>query len=148
MASFVGDYVCKVDSKCRVVVPASFRRVMLASGQTFFVLRKNVFEECIDMYPKEEWERMIAGVKAKLNVFDSRHAAFLREFCRGMQEVEMDANGRILLPRRLLDEAGIVREMIFAAQDGMIQIWDARKYDRAAIAPDELSALAEEIFKN
>ena len=55
MASFIGDYTCKADSKCRVVVPASFRRVMVASQQTFFVLRKNVFGKCIDMYPLQEW---------------------------------------------------------------------------------------------
>ena len=62
MASFIGDYTCKADSKCRVVVPASFRRVMVASQQTFFVLRKNVFGKCIDMYPLQEWENMIAGI--------------------------------------------------------------------------------------
>ena len=67
MASFIGDYTCKADSKCRVVVPASFRRVMVASQQTFFVLRKNVFGKCIDMYPLQEWENMIAGVRARLN---------------------------------------------------------------------------------
>ena len=94
MSSFIGDYTCKADSKCRVVVPASFRRVLASSQQTFFVLRKNVFENCIDMYPREEWERMIAGLKVKLNSFNARHVAFLREFCRGTQEVEMDANGR------------------------------------------------------
>ena len=86
MASFIGDYTCKADSKCRVVVPASFRRVMVASQQTFFVLRKNVFGKCIDMYPLQEWENMIAGVRARLNLFDPKHAAFFREFCRGTQE--------------------------------------------------------------
>ena len=112
MASFIGDYTCKADSKCRVVVPASFRRVMVASQQTFFVLRKNVFGKCIDMYPLQEWENMIAGVRARLNLFDPKHAAFFREFCRGTQEVEMDTNGRILLPRKMLDEIGIDKEMV------------------------------------
>ena len=91
MASFIGDYTCKADSKCRVVVPASFRRVMVASQQTFFVLRKNVFGKCIDMYPLQEWENMIAGVRARLNLFDPKHAAFFREFCRGTQIQVWDA---------------------------------------------------------
>ena len=115
MASFIGDYTCKADSKCRVVVPASFRRVMVASQQTFFVLRKNVFGKCID---------------------------------RGTQEVEMDTNGRILLPRKMLDEIGIDKEMVLAAQDSMIQVWDARVYEEVAISGKELGAMAEEIFKN
>ena len=148
MASFIGDYTCKADSKCRVVVPASFRRVMVASQQTFFVLRKNVFGKCIDMYPLQEWENMIAGVRARLNLFDPKHAAFFREFCRGTQEVEMDTNGRILLPRKMLDEIGIDKDMVLAAQDSMIQVWDARVYEEVAISGEELGMMAEEIFKN
>lgn len=147
MASFVGDYVCKADSKCRVVVPVSFRKVMAASGQTFFVLRKNVFERCMDMYPAQEWERMLAELKGRLNLFNPKHAAFFREFCRGTQEVEMDANGRVLFPRKMLEEAGIEKEMVLAAQDAFIQVWDVRAYEEAAIGGEELGALAEEIFK-
>lgn len=148
MSSFVGDYTCKADSKCRVVVPSSFRKVMTASGQSLFVLRKNVFEKCIDMYPMEEWEKMMMGLKGRLNRFNARHVAFLREFCRGTQEVEMDANGRILLPRKMLEEAGVGKEMVLAAQDTMIQIWDAEIYEQVAVEPGELGRLAEEIFGN
>lgn len=147
MPSFIGDYTCKADSKCRVVVPASFRKVMVASRQSLFVLRRNVFEKCIDMYSMQEWEMMIAGIRAKLNLFNAKHVAFLREFCRGTQEVEMDANGRVLLPRRMLEEVGIDKEMVFAAQDAMIQIWDAKTYEEVAVGPEKLSDLAEEIFK-
>lgn len=146
MSSFIGDIICKADSKCRVVVPASFRKVLASSLQPFFVLRKNVFENCIDMYPLEEWERMIAGLKLKLNSFDAGHVAFLREFYRGTQEVEMDANGRILLPRRMLEEAGIDKEMVLAGQGSLIQIWDVKVYESVAIQPGELGALAGKIF--
>lgn len=120
---------------------------MVASQQTFFVLRKNVFGKCIDMYPLQEWENMIAGVRARLNLFDPKHAAFFREFCRGTQEVEMDTNGRILLPRKMLDEIGIDKEMVLAAQDSMIQVWDARVYEEVAISGEELGMMAKEIFK-
>ena len=94
------------------------------------------------MYPLQEWENMIAGVRARLNLFDPKHAAFFREFCRGTQEVEMDTNGRIL------DEIGIDKEMVLAAQDSMIQVWDARVYEEVAISGEELGMMAEEIFKN
>ena len=138
---------CKADSKCRVVVPASFRKAMTGEGASVFVLRRNVFEPCIDMYPLEEWERMMEDIRAKLNVFSAKHVAFLREFCRGTQEVEMDGNGRVLLPKRILADVGIDKEMVFAAQDKSIQIWDADTYARVAMEPGKLSALAEEIFK-
>lgn len=146
MSSFIGDYTCKADSKCRVVVPASFRKTMTAEGQTVFVLRRNVHERCLDMYSKDEWEKMVDGLRSKLNLFNARHVVFMREFCRGTQEVEMDGNGRILLPKRLLEEVGIDKDMVFAAQDRLIQIWDAKTYENVAIGPEELGSLAEEIF--
>ena len=148
MCTFIGDYTGKMDNKCRVVVPASFRKQMMAAGLSVFVLRRSVFEKCIDMYPIDEWERMLAGIRAKLNLFNAKHVAFMREFCRGTLEVEMDANGRILLPRRLLDEVGIDKEMVFAGQDKMIQLGEVEEYDRVAVTSEELSDLAEEIFEN
>ena len=148
MSSFIGDYICKADNKCRVVVPASFRKVMAASGQVFFVLRKNVFEKCIDMYPEQEWERMLADLRGRLNLFNPRHAAFFREFCRGTQEVEMDANGRVLFPRKMLEDVGIDKEMVLATQDTSIQVWDTQAYAGVAFCGEELGALAEEIFKS
>ena len=148
MSSFIGDYTCKADNKCRVVVPSSFRKVMAVSQQSLFVLRKNVFEKCIDMYPMDEWEKMMTGLNERLNRFNAKHVAFLREFCRGTQEVEMDANGRILLPRKMLEEVGIQKEMVLAAQDDMIQIWDADTYDKVALSPGELGELAGEILGN
>ena len=148
MPAFIGDYICKADSKCRVVVPASFRRVMEASGQMMFVLRKNVFEACIDMYPYDEWEKRISRLRSELNLLNRKHAIFLREFCRGTQEGEMDANGRVLLPRRMLEEVGIDKELVFAAQDSMIQIWDTKAYEAVAVEGEDLGRMAEEIFGN
>lgn len=148
MCTFIGDYTGKMDSKCRVVVPSSFRKTMTAAGLSVFVLRRSVFERCIDMYPLDEWENMLAGIRSRLNLLNARHVAFMREFCRGTLEVEMDANGRVLLPKRLLDEVGICKEMVFAGQDRMIQLWDVDEYERVAVTPEELGCLAEEIFKD
>lgn len=148
MPTFIGDYIGKADSKCRVVVPASFRRVMEASGQVMFVLRKNVFEACIDMYPYDEWEKQVSKLRSELKLMNHRHAVFFREFCRGTQEVEMDANGRVLLPRRMLEEVGIDKELVFAAQDSLIQIWNPKAYVDVAVGGEELGRMAEEIFGN
>ncbi len=148
MCTFIGDYTSKIDNKCRVVVPSYFRKTVLAAGLSVFVLRKSIFEKCIDMYPLDEWERMLAEIRIKLNLLNAKHITFMREFCRGTLEVEMDANGRVLLPRRLLDEVGIDKEMIFAGQDRKIQLWDVEEYGCVAVTSEELSDLAEEIFKN
>lgn len=148
MTSFIGDFSCKADSKCRVVVPASFRKAMTASQQTIFVLRRNVFECCLDMYSYEEWERLTAGLREKLNLFNQKHALFFRELYRGTQEVEMDTNGRILLPKRLLEEVGIGKEMILAGQDTKIEIWDEKLYRGAMINGKDFAVLTDEIFSD
>ena len=83
MASFIGDYSCKADSKCRIMVPVSFRKVMAEMQQETFVVRRNVFEDSLDMYPYKEWEALVESLRARLNLFDRRHAAFMRELYRG-----------------------------------------------------------------
>ena len=90
---------------------------------------------------------MVERLRERLNPFDAKHAAFLREFFRGTQEVEMDANGRVLLPRRVMEEAGIGKEMVMAAQDKVLQVWDAGKYEEVAMGAEELGRLAGEVFR-
>lgn len=148
MSAFIGEYSCKADSKYRVVVPASFRRDMVSSQEMFFVLRKNVFDACIDLYPHRVWEEMVVKLRTALNPFDRKHATFLREFHRGTQEVEMDTNGRILLPKRMLEDIGVDKEMIFAAQDSIIQIWNPQTYEAMAMDGDTFGTMAEEVFRN
>ena len=107
MLSFIGDYTCKLDSKGRAVVPVVFRKEMQAAGEVSFVMRRNIFDECIDVYPKDEWLKLIAGLREKLSQFNREQVRFFREFFRGAQEVELDGNGRVLIPRKMLDSIGI-----------------------------------------
>lgn len=146
MASFIGDYSCKADSKCRIMVPVSFRKVMAEMRQETFVIRKNVFEESLDMYPYKEWEALVESLRARLNLFDRRQASFMRELYRGVQEVVMDASGRILLPKRMLDEVKIDKELVLAGQDSKIEIWDAKKYDAVKVEGEDFAKLTQEIF--
>ena len=83
MLSFIGDYTCKLDSKGRAVVPAVFRKEMQAAGEVSFVMRRNIFDECIDVYPKDEWLKLIAGLREKLSQFNREQVRFFREFFPG-----------------------------------------------------------------
>lgn len=146
MLSFIGDYSCKADSKSRIVVPVSFRKAMLAAQQTVFVLRKNIYESCLDMYPYSEWEMLAEGLRIRLNRFNRTEAAFLREWYRGTQEVEMDGNGRILLPKRLLEEIGVEKDIVLAGQDGKIEVWSEDAYRRSGIGAENFAALTQQVF--
>ncbi len=140
MLSFIGDYTCKLDSKGRGVVPAVFRKEMQAAGEVSFVMRRNIFDECIDVYPKDEWLKLIAGLREKLSQFNREQVRFFREFFRGAQEVELDGNGRVLIPRRMLDSIGIE-----VGQDSKIEIWGKIKYEESTMNTDEFVLLTSQI---
>lgn len=146
MASFIGDFSCRADSKCRVMVPVSFRKVMAEMQQVVFVIRRNVYEDSLDMYPYKEWENLVGALRARLNMFDRSHATFMRELYRGVQEVEMDVSGRILLPKRMLDEVGIDKDLVLVGQDSKIEIWDAEKYDGMKMAGEDFARLTQDVF--
>ena len=81
MTTFIGEYTAKVDDRGRLVFPSAFKAVMPTDGDAHmrFVLKKDIFEDCIEMYTFEEWEKQSGEVKQKLNFFNREHAAFWRE---------------------------------------------------------------------
>lgn len=146
MLSFIGDYTCKLDSKGRVVVPAVFRKEMQAIEEDSFVLRRNIFDECIDVYPKGEWLNLITGLRSKLSQFNREQSRFLREFFRGVLEVELDGNGRILIPRKMLEEVGVEgEEIVMVGQGSKIEIWGKIKYEESVMDTDEFVLLTTQM---
>lgn len=146
MLSFIGDYTCKLDSKWRIVVPAVFRKEMQAAQVGSFVLRRNIFESCIDVYPKSEWLKLVEELRMKLSPFNQEHMRFRRGFFQGTLEVEMDANGRILIPRKMLDEVGIGKEdVVLVGLDSRIEIWDKIKYEGRAMSTEEFVLLTDKL---
>lgn len=146
MISFIGDYVCRIDSKGRIALPSAFKRQMKESLQEGFVLKRDIFDKCLILYPMKEWERQNQIIREKTNPYKKEHAAFLRMFFSGTAEVIPDSNSRILLPRRLMDYAQIDGEAVMAGQYGRIEIWPVRGYEKVSKADDEFAAMAEKIL--
>jgi len=146
MISFIGDYNCKLDSKGRVTFPSAFKRQMRDGSGDGFVLKSDVFEKCVVLYPMKEWERQNLIIRSKTNQYNKEHAKFLRMFFSGTAEVIPDASGRILIPKRLLDYAGIKAEAVMAGQYGKIEIWAAENYDQVSRADNEFASMAERIL--
>ncbi|MDQ2180354.1 division/cell wall cluster transcriptional repressor MraZ [Marinifilum sp. D714] len=146
MQTFIGDYQCKLDAKGRVLLPSAFRKLLNGDSENRCVLRKNLHDRCLDLYPMKEWERQIEMVRARVNTFNKRHAAFMREFYRGTAEVQIDSNGRILIPKKFFEFAGFRKEITLAGQDDKIEIWDTEAYEKPALSDDDFSSLANEIL--
>lgn len=146
MKNFIGDYTVKLDSKGRLSFPAAFKKQIREAVQDGFVLKRDVFESCLILYPMEEWERQNRIIRSKTNPYNKEHARFLRMLFSGTAEVSLDANNRMLIPKRLLDFAGINSEVVMAGQSGKIEIWASEKYSSVSQADDEFEAMAEKIL--
>lgn len=144
---FVGEYSCKLDNRGRVLFPASLKRQLPAQEQEHFVLKRDLYEKCLLLYPIAEWERQNRIIKKRLNPFNREHAVFLREFYRGTAEILLDGNGRILIPKKLseyLESNG--NELVFAGQDGKIEIWASQHYNSRKSSENDVANLAEKIL--
>lgn len=148
MITFIGDFPCKLDDKGRVLLPSAFIRQMTGSMQEKFVLKKDLFERCLVLYPMDEWERQSQILRQHTNPYNREHNIFLRGFFKGTAEVVLDSNNRLLIPRRLLDEIGANREIVMAGQLGKIEIWTNEDYEKVEGGDEHFAQLAEKIMGN
>ena len=147
MAKFIGCYKAKVDDKGRLIFPAAFKSSMGEGANLRFVVKKSLFAECLEMYAYDEGERDSEAVRSRLNFFKPEHAAFWREYMRGTADVEPDGKlGRMTIPKALLEKAGIGKDVVFAGNNHLIEIWDKEKYEAREMKSEDFVALAEKIL--
>ena len=143
MITFIGEYSGKIDDKGRVVFPSPFKSLMTSEGDQRFVIKKDIFEDCLEMYTFEEWERQSSEVKSRLNFFNRDHAMFWREYMRERAIVEPDGKvGRISVPKKLLEAIGVNKEVVFSGNDYKIEIWAREKFEEARISNEQYISLA------
>lgn len=122
---FFGNYEAKVDVKGRAFLPAQFRKVLseTATGDTVMVLRQDVFEDVLVLYPESVWDAVVDGMRKKLSRWDRREQMAFRTFVSSVVQFTLDSSGRILLPRTFLDAAGIKQSLRFVGMGDTIEIW-------------------------
>ncbi len=146
MGAFIGDYTCKLDAKGRILLPSAFLKQLPATGQDRFVVKKDIFERCLVLYPINEWENQNKLIRTRINPYKKEHNLFLRNFYRGTAELVLDGNKRILIPKRLLELLDPGKELVLAGQDSRIEIWAKDEYDKYAPGEDDFAHLAEKIM--
>jgi MraZ protein len=146
MATFVGDYTCKLDAKGRVMLPAAFLKQVSGDVLSKLIAKKDVFESCLVLYPHEEWQRQVKLLRKKLNPYKREHNTFMRVFFKGVAELSVDSNNRILLPKRLLDEIQADKEIVLAGQPGKIEVWAKSKYESIELSDDKFADMAEKLM--
>jgi MraZ protein len=147
MTTFIGEYSCKLDVKGRLMLPVAFKKQNSGSIQDRYIIKKDIFENCLVLYPMDEWERQNKLIRKKLNPYNKEHNVFLRRFFKGMAEVTLDSNNRMLIPKRLLDEVNADKDVVMAGQLGKIEIWAKDQYNSVNVGDDEFASMAEKIME-
>jgi MraZ protein len=144
--SLIGTYECKADSKGRFMLPAALKKQLLPVIQNGFVLKRAVFQPCLELYPMKEWEGLMQKIN-KLNRFKKKNNDFIRRFTAGVKVVEVDASGRLLMPKDLTVFAGILNELVVSSAVNIIEIWDKGNYEKAIDdAAVDFADLVEEVM--
>jgi MraZ protein len=144
--SLIGTYECKVDAKGRLMLPAALKKQLSPVLQQGFVLKRAVFQSCLELYPMSEWQALMNKVN-KLNRFKKKNNDFIRRFTAGVKMIEVDATGRLLIPKDLVVFANISKDIVVSSAINIIEIWDKNQYERAIDdATVDFPDLAEEVM--
>ncbi len=146
MLQFLGNIEAKADAKGRIFVPAVFRKRLQGADEEFLVLRKDIFQDCLVLYPGTVWENEIETLRGRLNKWNKEQQQVFRQFVLDAERLEMDANGRILIPKRYMALAGIESEVRFLGVDDTIEIWAKEKLEKPLVDPDEFSERLQELM--
>ena len=134
---FIGNIEAKTDAKGRAFLPAVFRKVLQASGEDGLVLRKDVFQNCLVLYPESVWNERLDLLKSQ---------QIFRQFVSEAEVVTLDGNGRFLISKRLMKVAEIEQDIQFIGMDNTIEIWAPEKLKQTLKSEEEFGIEFENIM--
>lgn len=145
---FIGDFPAKTDAKGRVFLPAALRKVLEAEGEEKLVLRNDIFQHCLVLYPESVWNAQLDDLKSRLNGWNGKHQMMLRQFVMDAEPIELDSNGRFLISKRKLQYASIENDVRFLAVDDRIEVWSKSVLEGMMEENDNLGDSLESLLGN
>ena len=145
---FLGNIEAKTDAKGRAFLPAVFRKVLQASSEECLVLRKDVFQKCLVLYPESVWNERLDLLKTQLNPWKQAHQQIFRQFVSEAQVVALDGNGRFLISKRLQKIAEIDQDIQFIGMDNTIEIWSPKNLQETLKPEEEFGIEFENIMNS
>lgn len=143
---FLGNIEGKTDTKGRVFLPATFRKALQAAGQERLVVRKDVFQDCLVLYPESVWNAEMDSMRQRLNRWDSRQQQVFRQFVSEAEAVSLDGNGRFLISKRHLRAAAIEQEVRFIGMGDTIEIWAGAKAEEPFMPTGDFGRALEDLM--
>lgn len=143
---FLGNIEAKTDAKGRVFLPATFRKVLQGEGEEVLVLRKDVHQRCLVLYPESTWNRKMDALLAKISEWDDVGQQVLRQYVSEVEVLTLDGNGRFLIPKRYLQMADISQSVRFIGVNDAIEIWAVEKTTEPFLSAEEFAAKLKELM--
>lgn len=146
MMGFLGEYEATLDAKGRFLFPAGFKKQLPEEDNNRFVINRG-FEKCLSLYPMKSWDPIYNEI-SQLNDFDPKVREFRRYFLNGATILETDSAGRLLVPKNLMEHAGLEKDIVLVSAVNKIEIWDKAKYQQffETFSPEAFSNLAREVM--
>ncbi|NQY66577.1 MAG: division/cell wall cluster transcriptional repressor MraZ [Flavobacteriales bacterium] len=145
MANFIGEFDCKIDAKGRFLFPSGLKKQLDPSAQELFVVNRG-FEKCLVLWPLNIWEAETKKLN-KLNLYKKKNREFVRRFNNGATQLNIDGNGRLLLPKRLMAYGDMMKEVVLKSFINKIEIWDKATHDEMMNNEEiDFADLAEEVM--
>ncbi len=130
MIEFTGTYSATIDDKGRVVLPAAFKKEMGELALESLVVERNLFKDCLDIYPEKYWKDRVESFKSTLDPFDEEDDAFLQFFYENFKKVGMAPNGRINVPTEYLEYGKLAKNVLLIGMGVSIRLWDVDEYNK------------------
>ena len=144
MIGLTGNYEVKVDSKGRLRLPTNLLQQLPEITNKQYVLNKGM-GKCLRLFPKAQSDSVTQEM-SKFSYFKTDERNFLRAFYQLATQVEVDANDRILLSKRLMETVGIADEVVITAFHDVIEIWDSKTYAATITEPENFADMADEVW--
>ncbi len=146
MINLIGSYEVKADAKGRIMIPSDLKKQVQSILNEGFIIKRSVFQKCLELYPMSEWNKEATGL-TKLNRFVKENNDFIRVFMAGVRSADLDTAGRLLIPKDLVNYAGIQKDLVISSAINRIEIWDKNTYENVLNNPDvDFGLLAEKVM--
>lgn len=136
---FLGNIEAKTDAKGRVFFPAQFRKILQSCGEERLIMRGDVYQACLSIYPESVWNKQMDIMRKKLNRWDGRQQMIFRQFVTNVELLTIDGNGRFLIPGRYRKLAKIEANVSFVGLGDMIEIWNPADLANSMLSKEEFS---------
>ena len=148
MINILGTYECKADSKGRIMLPSPLKKQIAPVLKDGFVIKRSVFNKCLEIHPMSEWKKIVDQVN-QLNRFVKKNNDFIRSYMSGLKIVNADSSSRVLIPKDLLEFAGLEKQIVLSSSVNIIEVWDKNEYEKSVSKSlKKLGDLAEEVMGN